>query len=156
MSRNNQLREILLGLARTDRRGRKAVMPADVVKAASAKDHPLHSRFEWDDSKAAHKWRIEQAREMIASVMVDYEDRSGETIRVQAFHHVRSEGTGYYPTETIIQHETLRQSLVREMTEDSRAMAKRLRTFERDDKILRLVRNGVALTLRGLRKARSG
>ena len=43
---------------------------ADVVAAARHPDHPLHSKFEWDDDKAADKYRLWQARHMIINVMV--------------------------------------------------------------------------------------
>ena len=44
--------------------------PEDVGKAARAADHPLHSRFEWDNAKAAEAHRLDQARSLIRSVKV--------------------------------------------------------------------------------------
>jgi sugar-specific transcriptional regulator TrmB len=41
-----------------------------VVADAKRRDSPLHSYFEWDNGKAAHAWRIEQARTLIRTVMV--------------------------------------------------------------------------------------
>lgn len=35
------------------RRSGEKILPKDLVKAAQAEDHPLHSCFEWDDEKAA-------------------------------------------------------------------------------------------------------
>ena len=40
--------------------------PETVVDVARDPDHPLHSHFEWDDSKAAHQYRLGQARALIA------------------------------------------------------------------------------------------
>ncbi len=152
---NPSLRKILEGIAKKDRTGRTVLLPADVVKAARAEDHPLHKKFDWDDTKAAHKWRLSQARDLIASVRIEWEESPGRVVKVQAYHHIRAEGTGYYPTETIISHESMRQALVRELTEDARVMARRLGTFRRDDRALRAVRGGVATTIRALRKSRS-
>lgn len=42
--------------------------PALVVKAARNPKSPLHSAFEWDDSKAGEMYRLEQARSLIANV----------------------------------------------------------------------------------------
>lgn len=42
--------------------------PFLVVTAASKKDHPLHPVFEWDDGKAAHQYRLDQARDIIRTV----------------------------------------------------------------------------------------
>ena len=39
--------------------------PELVVRDARDRKSPLHKLFEWDDSKAAHAYRIEQARRVI-------------------------------------------------------------------------------------------
>ena len=46
------------------------VTPASVVKIAEPKNAPLHPCFEWDDTKAAEKFRLDQARLIIRSVEV--------------------------------------------------------------------------------------
>ena len=45
-----------------------ALNPRHVVEAARDPDHPLHSRFEWDDSAAADKYRLAQAEGLIRKV----------------------------------------------------------------------------------------
>ncbi len=42
--------------------------PVQVVNAAKDPNSPLHRHFQWDDSKAAHQYRLWQARELIANV----------------------------------------------------------------------------------------
>lgn len=59
-------------LARLEQNG--AVTAERVVDAASVRGHPLHGFFEWDDSKAGKQYRYEQARHLIRSVEVIYED----------------------------------------------------------------------------------
>lgn len=39
--------------------------PGVFVKAAKRKNHPAHDYFEWTDSKAAHAYRLQQARQFI-------------------------------------------------------------------------------------------
>jgi hypothetical protein len=46
------------------------ITPAAVVDEASDPDHPLHDTFCWDDSEAACKYRLAQARQLINSVRV--------------------------------------------------------------------------------------
>lgn len=41
-----------------------------VLRAASDPKHALHDHFDWDDSEAAHQWRLHQARMLIAQVRV--------------------------------------------------------------------------------------
>lgn len=44
--------------------------PEFLVKEAERKNSPFHKFFEWDNGRAAHKHRIEQARFLIRSVRV--------------------------------------------------------------------------------------
>lgn len=39
--------------------------PRRVVEAARSPDSPLHAYFTWDDSAAAHRWRLSQAETLI-------------------------------------------------------------------------------------------
>ena len=57
-----------------DRFGR--VTAERLLKAASDKRHPMHDDFEWDDQKAAHEYRLNLARVLIASVRVVVTDVS--------------------------------------------------------------------------------
>lgn len=43
------------------------ITPEQVVEDARPVDSPLHPYFEWNDSLAAHNWRIEQARRLLQS-----------------------------------------------------------------------------------------
>lgn len=72
--------------------------PEAVVKDARRKRSPLHPLFEWDDSAAAHEYRIEQARAAIRAVVWVVEKDDGEEQSCRAFHHVAVEGQerGYY------------------------------------------------------------
>ena len=47
------------------------LLPEDVLKAAMSPRSPLHSYFTWDDSDAAHKQRLHEARQLIRTVRVD-------------------------------------------------------------------------------------
>lgn len=49
--------------------------PAMLVKAAARKESPLHGLFEWDDSEAAKRYRVEQARRVIRTLRVVVDDQ---------------------------------------------------------------------------------
>ncbi len=80
--------------------------PASVVSDASDPASPLHSCFEWDDSVAAHKYRLEQARVLIRSVkcvsVIDHR-------RISAVAYVHDPTTpdkaGYVKTESLSERE---------------------------------------------------
>lgn len=61
-----------------DKQGR--LTPNKVLDAASDPKHLLHGQFQWDDRKAGHAYRLDQARRLIASVhmVVEVEERKIE------------------------------------------------------------------------------
>lgn len=83
-----------------------------VVEAAAPVSHPLHNRFEWDDSVAGHKYRLVQATDLIRSVEVNFV--VDETpIRVREWHAVRRDST-YEPIGDVIEDEFTTQLMLRQ------------------------------------------
>lgn len=64
------------------------ITPAIVLAEAKRKSSPLHTHFTWDDTQAAHQWRLEQAAHMIRKVRVTVEVSPEVTVRVRAFMNV--------------------------------------------------------------------
>jgi hypothetical protein len=58
--------QIVAELRRIAKRHRGLLRPSDVVLAARPLSSPLHSQFEWDDTVAAQRYRIWQARQLIS------------------------------------------------------------------------------------------
>lgn len=76
-------------------RNRGFLRPQDVIKAARSKTSQLHRYFEWNDSRAAEKHRLDQAREII-QVSVIVSEVTGENIRAfVSLSHDRGKGLGY-------------------------------------------------------------
>ena len=67
--RNDELKAALKAIE--DKEGR--LTAEAVVKTATPNDHPLHGQFEWDNNKAGHKFRVQQARSLIKAVLVRVE-----------------------------------------------------------------------------------
>ena len=57
-----------------------------VLDAARPASSPIHDCFDWDDSEAAEKWRLEQARELIRRVKIElvYQEVSVRTVKYVA------------------------------------------------------------------------
>lgn len=73
MTRKAKRERIAAELAALATRGR--LSPRRVVEwARSHRRSALHGHFQWDDKKASEQYRIWQARELIVSVEVVYED----------------------------------------------------------------------------------
>lgn len=115
-----------------DERGE--LTPALVVDVARDNRHPLHSRFEWNNTVAAESYRRHQAHELIKSVRISYSSvRTGEPISIRAFHAVKKPETNKYvyePTEAIIHDPMAMQLLRTQMRRDWEALQRRWADFE--------------------------
>lgn len=54
-----------------------SITPTTIVKLAKDKSSPLHKYFEWDDTEAAKKYRLTQARNLILAI--GFESENGFT-----------------------------------------------------------------------------
>lgn len=96
--------------------GQSVLLAEDVVQAARSPDSPLHRFFEWDDSKAAHQYRVSQARKLIQQVQVWMPLGDGTRTRVHVYHHVpQLDREGYRRIEQIGQVESQREALIRQL-----------------------------------------
>lgn len=66
----------------------KELTPFDVLEEAKNPDSPLHKYFEWDNDNAAYKFRLIQARELIASVKFRIISKKGEEVPVRVFYNI--------------------------------------------------------------------
>jgi hypothetical protein len=86
-----------------------------VVDVARDPGHPLHARFEWDDSVAGDKYREIQAGELIRSVRVVDKTAEEAPCSVRAFHSVpQGSGRSYKPIEEIMDDPVTREIVLRE------------------------------------------
>jgi hypothetical protein len=85
--------EALIAIAKRD----GVVTPTAVLQDAADETSPLHRLFEWDDTAAAERYRLDQARGLIRRYRVIHETKPEETVRVRAFSSVG--GGAYKPTE---------------------------------------------------------
>lgn len=59
-----------------------------ILSDAKSPRSPLHEWFEWDDTIAADKYRITQARYLVRSINVTINHPDGTEDEVRAFYHV--------------------------------------------------------------------
>ena len=73
-----------------------------VLQSATPEDSPLHNVFEWDDSKAAHSYRLQQAAVLICNLSceVDPEEDEKKPITVRAFVDVSENIRGQFVNVT--------------------------------------------------------
>lgn len=67
------------------------ITPDDVLADAVNPESPLHDQFDWDDSSAARKYRLDQARTLIRSVRLVLTEKKHQ---IQSIAYVRSPDAG--------------------------------------------------------------
>jgi predicted metal-dependent hydrolase len=83
-------------LARIEEEHQGTIIPSTIVQAARPLKSKLHPCFEWNDKKAAKRFREEQASEMLRKIVVEYEDKKGEKQTIRAFVNIQSDAGSYY------------------------------------------------------------
>ena len=107
--------------------------PSLVVNTARDPEHPLHSRFEWDDSVAGEKYRQHQARQLIRSVRIRVIGEDDPTIdyHVRAYQMVRQPGGGqsYQPVTEVVQDPFISRLILSNMEREWKALRRRYEQF---------------------------
>jgi hypothetical protein len=104
-----------------------------VVDEARDPSHPLHSRFEWDDTIAGRQYRLQQARELIRSVRIVYKeaDETGPEQSVRAYVSLADESDrSYEPVDAVAQNPVQRQMALNAMQREWKALYRRYQEFE--------------------------
>ena len=94
------------------------VDPAVLVMESKEESAPLHKCFEWNDTEAAKKYRITQAKEIVRSIVTVHETTNTEA---RAFVSVKQE---YLPISVVIKQPDTREILLNQALNE-------LRWFER-------------------------
>jgi hypothetical protein len=106
-------REVLLALAKAN----NGLLTVDtVISEARSVLSPLHSWFEWDDSKAAENYRKWQARVLITRCRISLETKPAQVVR--AFVSLSSDqraGGGYRLMANVLSDSQLSAQLIMEM-----------------------------------------
>ena len=112
-------------------RKKKGALTAEIiVEDARSERSPLHPAFEWDDSVAAHEFRLDQARYVLRSVVtVDESQPEGKPMR--AFVVVNELGEdAYQPLYVVMADATLRQQVLSRAKRELQQWEERYRDLE--------------------------
>lgn len=97
-----------------------SLIPEQVVEESRDDDAVLHPCFEWNDAVAAEKYRVEQARHIIGSLVIQVEnstktkDEVSKTIVTRAFVNVSEERKGVYvPVQTALNRNDYRERVLK-------------------------------------------
>ena len=99
----------------------ETVTPESVLEAAKSEDSPIHSAFEWNDTRAAEQYRISQARHLINCLTVTVVESEKEPIRA----YFKVSDDGYEQTKEIMKIETKRLSLLEQALSELRCFQRK-------------------------------
>lgn len=93
------------------------ITPEKVLESASPYDSPIHDDFEWDDARAGHRHRLNQARALIIGARIVLRRQrtkltNGVQIRVRKYLS-RGNGQGFTKRAVALGEVEMRQHLVR-------------------------------------------
>lgn len=100
------------------------IEPETVVAESQTPSAPLHSCFEWDNEKAAHKYRITQAQNIIRAIVVVDEAKQPET---RAFVNVQRE---YHPLSVVVRNPEKREILLQNALNELRWFERKYHTLQ--------------------------
>lgn len=112
------------------------VHPGDLVEDARPEDAPLHPCFEWDDSVAAEKWRLDQARAVLRALVILPSDvPDAEPVRAFIAIGSDNEPNDYMPLNVVMTDEELRRRTLRAALEDLNRVKARYQTLRELEKV---------------------
>lgn len=91
----------------------EGLTPETVLNANREEGTPLHDSFEWDDTAAAEKYRLNQAGHFIRCIcnVIESENPDKESEPQRAF-YITTEVSKYEPIEAIVQSKTKYEKLL--------------------------------------------
>lgn len=98
--------------------------PEQIVEFARSSNTALHAAFTWDDSAAAERWRLSQARQVIRAAVTMLPLPDGSLVPVRAYVFTAPAGT-YALTADVLLDDDATATLLRQMRLDvERAIAR--------------------------------
>jgi hypothetical protein len=98
--------------------------PEHIIKEAESPKHPLHSRFEWDDTEAAYQHRLWQARQLISVCVEVIGDFDPSPVFV-SLSSDRGSGAGYRVMANVMSDAEMRAQLLKDALHEANRWAQK-------------------------------
>lgn len=106
--------------------------PEVIVADAEEDASPLHPAFEWDDTVAAHSFRLDQARHLSRSIVI-IRDAQPDAKPIRAFVNICHDGddeNSYTSIEVAMADESLRKQVLNAAMKELKAFQNKYREYE--------------------------
>ena len=119
----------------------ESATPEQIVDKARDQSTELHKCFEWDDTTAAEKYRLQQARQIVCHLVI--RETIAENKPPIRFFFKPDSDSGYQPTRTIVRNQDSYQNLLASAMRDLDALRRKYhslceldRVFEEIDQLI--------------------
>lgn len=115
-----------------------SVKSEEIVDKARDESTELHKCFEWDDTKAAEKYRVYQARQIVCHLIVKEVNDDPQKHEVRFFYKTDSQ-EGYKPTSYIMRNKDEYHKLLERALAELSAFKKKYSTLKELDGIFEAI-----------------
>lgn len=114
--------------------------PAQIVNKARNEGTELHKCFDWNDTTAAEKYRLMQARQVVCHLVIKRPEADEDKPPVRYLHIVETDtGRAYKATELIVQVKSEYDKLLEQAYAELKAFKTKYHTLSELEEILALI-----------------
>lgn len=114
----------------------ESASPSQIVDYARNENTELHKCFEWNDSIAAEKYRLQQARTVVCQLVYTESETNKAPSKIRV---LQSTGNSYKPSKMIIQNKSEYESLLERALAELHAFKERYSMLSELEEILALI-----------------
>lgn len=104
--------------------------PENIVEYAANEDTELHKCFTWDNTKAAHYWRLHEARTVINSIITVEDSPDREEIEYRTYESVViDDERQYVQTKRALDDDELKHQIFGEINASIEELARKAKTY---------------------------
>lgn len=115
------------------------IKPSDIVEMARNPDTESHKCFEWDDKKAADKYRLTQARNIVCNLVYVSDETEEHHEPIRLFYKPDAE-SGYKSTKMILKNQTEYEALLNQCSADLERLKAKYHTLSEYDWLWEMVK----------------
>lgn len=115
-----------------------SALPSDILDKAKDEETELHKCFTWDDSVAAEKYRLQEARKLVTLMVIKEDPAPVERPEIRVFYKTY-DNSGYKPTELIFKQDDEYNELLKRAQRELRAFKAKYSMLREFDEIFALI-----------------
>ena len=118
----------------------ESATPQQILEKARDSSTELHKCFTWDDTEAAEKWRISEARAVVRNLKIIEQnpDKQSDPTTIRVFYKTDNE-SGYKPTKLILKKPDEYKSLVERCRSELLAIKQKFNSISEYEEIWEMI-----------------